>query len=56
MAEGVDQLAHGRPLLVIDPIVFAEVPVGLDRVEDLEAAPPPGARYPGSTRAASTVR
>jgi predicted nucleic acid-binding protein len=33
--------AADRSILVINPIVFAEVAVGFDRVEDLEEALPP---------------
>ncbi len=33
--------AADRSILVINPIVFAEVSVGFDRVEDLEEALPP---------------
>jgi predicted nucleic acid-binding protein len=33
--------AADRSVLVINPVVFAEVSVGFDRVEDLEAALPP---------------
>lgn len=35
-----DALDHGR--VVVNPIVYAEVSVGFDRVEDLEDALPPG--------------